>query len=249
MNDYIRKIASIVLTLIFCIAVIVGAGVILSIRNVNVEYLYFSSRGDEEYGRSHEKLDSLKGRNLMFLDEEDIYGCVSGEVISVESYEKIFPCTLNVVLKERLEQYVRPTSSGGYDVYDSQGGYMGTRQENINPADSSPNVLISVDDEVFDSVISACGAFKQNFGTIRNLISRVTAGYDKVTGMSNLTFEFYSGMKLVVVNYEELASEKISAASDCYNSLSHDEKLHGSIYAGSSGGGQSGVYASYNPLI
>lgn len=249
MNGYIRKISCAVLVLLFVIAAIVGAGVIFSVRNVNVEYVYYSERGNEEYLSSKEELMTLKGRNLLFLEEGDILSCVEGDVVAVDSVEKIFPCTINVVLKERLEQYVRPLSSGGYEVYDSQGRSMGTRQENINPADSSPNVIIDASDEAFASVVEACGFFKSSFGTIRNLVERVTATYDKVTALSTLTFEFYSGIKIVVTGYEVLSAEKISAAYGCYSGLSEYELLHGSIYAGSSGGGQSGVYASYNPLI
>ncbi len=249
MNGYIRKIVSVVLTLLFCVAVIVGVGVIMSVRNVNVEYIYYSSRGDGEYQAAKSNLDALKGENLMLLGDDDIASCVGGEIVAVESYQKVYPCTLNIVLKERLEQYARANSSGGYDVYDSFGNYMGVRGENINPADSSPNVLLTVDDQVFPAAVSVCGYFKNYFGTVRNIVERVEASYDNITQTSTMTLRLYSGLDIVLVDYEELAEQKISAVHDVYEGLSESQRLRGSIHAVSSGDSQSGVYAAYNALI
>ncbi|HIU79306.1 MAG TPA: hypothetical protein IAC67_00100 [Candidatus Coproplasma excrementipullorum] len=245
MNGYIRKITSIALTLLFCIAVIIGAGVMLSIRNVNVEYIYYSERGDGEYEQTVDNFEGLRGKNLLFLSDGEIAACVSGDILTLESYDKVYPCTLNIVVKERLEQYCRANSSGGYDVYDSQGRPMGSRSENINPADDSPNVLLVADDDELALVLQMCGYFADNFGSIRNLVESVTTGYDAILSNSSLTFRLYSGLQIVIYDYEEYSAQKISAVYNEYCTLSESEKLRGAICAVTLSAGTSGEYAAY----
>ncbi len=249
MNGYIRKITSFILTVLFCIAVIIGVGVILSVRNVNVEYIYYSERADEEFGEALENLNDLKGESLYLLGDDDVLACIGdGQQITVESYEKVFPCTLNVVLKERVEQYaVAVASSGGYDIYDSEGVYMCTRPENINPADDSPDVLLNVESDIFSVAVEICGYFKSYFGSVRNLIESVEAESDPITGTDIMTLNLYSGIKIIIVDYMESSEQKIAAAQGVYGGLSDGEKLRGSIYVVGNGGAQSGAYAVYQP--
>ena len=245
MKSYIRKIVSVILTLLFCVAIIIGAGVALSVRNVNIEYISYSSRGDEEREESAVRLNGLKGENLLFLSDEDIRACVGGETVSLESYSKVYPCTLNIVLKERVEQYARANSSGGYDMYAADGTEMGSRLENINPADGSPNVILVADDDRLDGVVSVCGYFRQSFGTIRNLVESVTVGYDAILQTSSLTFDMYSGLTVVINDYERYAEQKIAAVFDQYTTLSESRKLRGAICADTLADDVSGGYAAY----
>lgn len=238
MNGYIRKVVSIVLVLIFCVAVIAGASTILSVRNINIEYVYYSSEegGEsfayEEYVVACDNLNSLKGKNLIFLDDSDITDCIGGNIVYLESFEKVFPCTINVVLKEKLEQYSRPNASGGYDIYDSNGEFIETRDENINPVDSSPNVLIDVDDDqVFSIAVEICTYFKEQFGSLRNLVKTVTASYDSVLDTTHIILTLYSGLTIDISDYEEYAEEKISKVYEVYSQLQDNLKLRGSIFA------------------
>lgn len=245
MNGYIRKVVSVVLTLLFCAAIIIGAGVALSVRNINIEYISYSSRGDDEREQSVARLDSLKGENLLFLSEDDIAACVGGEIVSLESYEKIYPCTLNIVLRERMEMYARENSSVGYDMYAADGTLMGSRRQNINPADNSPNVLLTADDENLGEVIAICNCFKDNFGTIRNLVESVTVGYDAILQTAGLTFSLYSGLTIVINDYGQYTQQKMSAVYNEYLTLSESQKLRGAICADTLAEGVSGDYAVY----
>ena len=246
MNGYIRKIVTAVLALIFVTAVIVGVGVMLSVRNVNVEYIFYSDRGDSDYRASVERLDALKGENLASIEEDDIISCVDGSFVTVVGYEKIFPCTLNVVLRERVEVFARANASGGYDMFDSRGEFMYSRRQNINDADASPDVLLDVDDADFAAAVEICGYFRESFGTLRNLVRRVVTAHDVVTGTAEMTLEFYSGLKVVIVDYDEYADKKIAAVHDEYQTLDDGQKLRGSIYAVGSGEDGSDVFAAYN---
>ena len=238
MNGYIRKVVSIVLVLIFCVAVIAGACTILSVRNVNIEYIYYSSEEDgesfasDEYTITCDNLNSLKGKNLMFLGDADITNCISGNIIYMESFEKVFPCTINVVLREKLEQYSRANSSDGYDIYDSNGEFIETRDENINPVDSSPNVLIDIeDDQIFSIAIEVCTYFKEQFGSLRNLIKTVSASYDPVLDTTHMVLSLYSGLTIDISDYAEFTEEKIVKVYEVYSQLPDNLKLRGVIFA------------------
>ncbi len=237
------------MALVFVVAAVICFGVITSVRNVNVEYIYYSDRGNEEYELALGRLNGLKGSTLMSLGDDDVYACVQGQNINIKSYEKVFPCTLNVVLCERLEQYARPDGKGGYDVYDINGVYMGTRSSNVNPADDSPNVLLEVEDGDFDAAVAICGWVKEYFGSLRNLVNKVTKQYDAITETSRITLSLYSGLNIVLVDYEDFTESKVSAAAEVFLSLSDSQKLRGSIYSVNPGDSQSKVSAYYNALI
>ena len=254
MKGYIRKIISIVLVLVFCAAVIIGACVILSVKNVNIEYIYYSSSDDEvphsaqEFETASDNLNALKGQNMLFLSDEEITSCVYGNMVYIESFEKIFPCTINVVLRERREQYAKLNSSDLYDIYDTEGKYIETRSQNINPADNSPDVLLNVDDQAFEAAVEMCSYFKDCFGSLRNLVQSVTSLYDPVLDTANLTFRLYSGLTIVIYDYDEYAEEKMNEVYDEYERLSESQKLRGSIYAVSINDDADGDYAAYyNP--
>ncbi|MDE6074947.1 MAG: hypothetical protein K2G26_00750, partial [Clostridia bacterium] len=92
---YTRKLMAVGLAIVFCIAIVIGTGIILSVRNVNVTYIDYSGRYTEvEYAAARENLNKLKGSGLLFIGDDDVFGKVSAtEVLAVESYEKKFPCT------------------------------------------------------------------------------------------------------------------------------------------------------------
>lgn len=252
MNGYIRKIVAVILSLVFCVAVIVGVGVIFSVRNVNIEYIYYSEDGQAsssrtyaDYVTSADNLNALKGQSLVLLSMADVESCVSGRFISVQSCNKVFPSTLDIVLKERVEQFCRPNSSGGFDVYDSEGVYMLSRQENLNPADDSPDVLVYAQDESFSYVVQICGYFNQSFGSLRNLVRSASVSHDAILGSDNITLSLYSGLSIVIYDYDEYAEQKISAVYEIYDGLSESQKLRGSIYAVSRSGSSYAPYAAY----
>lgn len=249
MNIHIRKIVSVILTLLFCVAVIIGVGVMLSVRNVNVEYVYHSSRGDQAFERAKEELQSLKGYNLALIGDEDVSSRVDGALLVVQSCEKVFPCTLNIVIRERQERYAAANPAGGYDMYDSEGGYMGTRAENINPSDSSPNILVSADEGGFPSVIAACNAFEQCFGSVRNMVGAVVLSYDKITDTRSMTLSLYRGLDIVIFDYDDRIGEKVAAAAECFSGLTESQKMRGSINVVAGGGARPDISSVYNPLI
>ena len=244
--NYIRKVVALILSLVFCAALIVGAGVALSIKNVNVEYIYYTTGGDEDYAYSANQLNTLKGTNLLFLSEEDIMRCVGGKgAICVASYEKVFPCTLNVVLKERRETFARQNENGLYAVYDEDGTFIRGSAQNLNEIDECPNVLLDVPDDKFDDAVSSSLLFKNYFGSLRNIVKKVTVANDLITNSYNITFSLYCGVEITISDFTVFSEEKMSSCYRVFSSLSDENKLRGCIMCVCTGSDVSGVYAEY----
>lgn len=244
--NYIRKVVALILTLVFCAALVVGAGVALSIKNVNVEYIYYTTGGDEDYEYSTRQLNTLKGTNLLFLEEQDIMRCIGTKgTICVASYEKVFPCTLNVVLKERRETFARQNDNGLYAVYDEDGTFIRGSAQNINENDLCPNVLLDVSDDNFSAAVEMSLLFKNYFGSLRNLVKKVTVANDIITDTENITFSLYCGVEIEISDFAVFSDEKMSSCYRVFSSLSDDSKLRGSVLCVCTGSDVSGVYAEY----
>lgn len=245
---YVRKITALILSIIFCAALVIGIGVIFSIKNVNVEYIDYSGEYLEEYEATKQKLNMLKGSGLLFLNEEDVTEKVTDDsVITVESYTKAFPCTLNVVLRERVECFaVRKLN--GYSVYDEEGKFIksGAYKDGqvipLNSLDGSPDVLLNVDDEDIPAVAELCGYFKEEFGSLRRLVESVT-----VTSQLDVTvasFSMRSGLDIAVSNWKVNGLEKLREAHLIYSGLTDSQLVCGIITA-ADGTDSSGPVAKY----
>lgn len=241
--NYIRKVVSLILSLIFCAALVVGAAVILAIKNVNVEFINYSSEYISEYETSKSRLEKLKGTNLLFLSEEDVVECVgASEYIVVESFSKMFPCSVDVVIKERVETYSVKTENG-YGVYDADGVFIRNVRENINALDGSPNVLLNFGADKISGAVEVCSQFKDKFSSLRNLVKSVDIVEDALA--ETMTLNLYSGLKITLIDYSVLTESKMASVFRVYSSLSESDKLHGVIRAFDSNGELSSVDAAY----
>ncbi len=236
------------LAIIFCIAIVIGTGIILSVRNVNVSYIDYSGKYTEvEYAAARENLNKLKGSGLLFIDDEDVYGKVlATEVLAVESYEKKFPCTVNVVIRERVECFTFKTESG-YTVYDDYGKEIrtvDTAEAPVNTLDGCPNVVLDCLPEQVEELATVCRYFKENFGALRRLVVGVSV--KKYLELEILTITLRSGVTISVSEWHTAVQQKIKKAYETYSSLNDYQRAGGTITVidGSDG---SGAVAKYKP--
>lgn len=248
---YIRKLVAFILSIAFCAAVIIGLGVILAVKNVNVEFIKYSAEGSDEavmteYYASKQNLEKLKGSNLLFLGEEDVFNCVGSDApFFIVSCEKIFPCTVNILLKERVETFAFATDEG-YNIYDETGKLLRVSKSNLNSLDGSPNVLVEADLSDLGTVASLCSFFRKDFTTLRNYVKSVTVGDSLIDRASTFIFNLHTGLKIVIADYETLPEEKVWAAYVEYLSLSESQRLSGTISVVDSNGEASSVQAVYS---
>jgi hypothetical protein len=165
-------------------------------------------------------------------------------VLYVSSYEKVFPCTINIQIKERRECFAYKTDDG-YNIYDETGATIRQAKTNINLSDSSPNVLIVGDISYVSKAAEICGYFKNSFSALRGLVESVEIEDSIIEKGSTFTFNFYSGLKIIIADYNTLAEEKVKRAYDEYLTLSDSDKLRGAIRAVDKDGTATSVQAVY----
>ena len=232
---YIRKVTALVLSIIFCAAIVIGLGVIFSVKNVNVEYVDYSGEYTAEYAKTKENLNKLKGSGVLFLSEKDVESKLSDEgVIAIESYEINYPCTVNVKLKERVECFVVKTGEV-FSVYDEDGKFMRSVRtesgEYLNALDGSPDISVftagqgRLTAEDFNCVAALGKEVKKSFGALRKIVESVTI-YDS---LNTANIRFRSGISIVVSDWKNNASDKVEAAYATYLNLSDKQRTCGMI--------------------
>lgn len=227
---HVRKVLVIGLIVVFLIALVIGAGVMFSVRNVNVTYINYSSSSDAEYEQCKKKLKEIKGSSLLFLKDGDIdEKIIYSQSIAVDSYEKIFPCTVNVVLKERVECYAFKTA-GGYSLYDEDGKFIKTVSGDTEPSnalDGCPDVLLDVKEKDIKAAVNLCNYFKEKFGSVRRQLESVSA--QSFFGMEVAELRLRSGLVISVSEWRSSGELKIGKAYDLYKGLDDSEKVNGTI--------------------
>ena len=227
---YIRKVMATGLALIFLIALVIGTGVIFSVRNVNVTFISYSDACDEAYAKTRANLNKLKGSGLLFINGDDVYGKVSDpQLLAIESYEKKMPCTVNIIVRERVECFAVKTEAG-YDVYDDAGKLIkSTADESapMNALDGCPDVIVEATAEKIEAVAAVCGYFKDSFGGLRRIVDSVSV--KKYLELEMLVIKLRSGITVSLSEWTVDSERKIKAARDEYEGLSDVQRTAGTI--------------------
>lgn len=233
---YVRKIAVYLISVIILASLVIGCGMIFSVRNVNVTVLGYSDSAKDGVSDVKIKLLALyRGTVMAFVDEDDVVNSIDGGKYVVESCEKIMPCTLNVTIKERMECYY-VANGDGFSVYDDGGAYIRRAQDEAgarNEFDGAANVKIygAENDDDFKSVAKAGEAFKEKFSSLRAVTSSVTLQKSKSEIVpSRIIFTLKSGLEIEIQNFETALAEKTAAVYARFERLSAEQKLKGRVF-------------------
>lgn len=228
---YVKKIAALVIGIAFFAAVIICIGRIFAVRNVNVTLVTYSEDSTESYNNAKTALKRFKGESIIFLRSSDVSETFEGSNFTLTSCSKKYPCTINIVLKERLETFA--VSVGGqYSMYDDEGKFLRKHTENENINDGSPNVEISgVTADEIEEVAKVAAAFKSEFKSLRSIVCGITLDSDSAIEdyTEKLIFKLRCGLKIELDNYAEYTEEKIGAAYAEFSRLTDGEKLNGTL--------------------
>lgn len=250
----LRKFLALCLAIVFLIALVIGAGIILSVQNVNVRYVYYGEdEHSAEYAETRKSLDTLKGSGLLFIGKEDVEGKIlNGDVLALDSFEKVYPCTINVVIRERAETFALKSDNGlGYTVYDEAGAFI-KEASTADNADGCPNVLVlDADASAMEDVARICGYFKETFSSFRRLIESVSIS--RISDNETFEFLFRSGFKIRIYGWNSSDSVngdqiKIKKAYEKYGTLTDGQKLEGviDVIANKEGGEPAVIYPGYS---
>ena len=170
---YIRKAIALVLIAVFIAAVAIGLSVIFAVRNVNVCTVDYATGSDcdgtDEFSEAVASvkagLSDFEGKTITSVRDDDIAAVVNASgYAEFVSAERIYPCTINVTVRERVEVFAVPADDGTYyTMLDGNCSAIATKQSNANNIDGSPNVvLFGVPAEDYTLVTSLCNTMAQN---------------------------------------------------------------------------------------
>lgn len=230
---YLRKLITTLIIVIFLSSVVIGAGVILAVKNVNITLETYTFADKQEGaqtvidGYKQKILDKYRGNLIYGVDEKDIEELIDGDY-SLVKFEKILPCTINLTLRERKETFAIIRGET-YNVYDETGTLLDEGLAEIDPYD----ILVDIKNgETIESVAAICGTFKEEFSALRAILKKVEcldASYSSMPYSNRIIFNFNSGLTLDIRDYNDRLKEKVEAAYGVYSSLSGDKKLKGTI--------------------
>lgn len=239
---YLRKIAYMLLVLIFIGSVIVGIGVILAVKNVNINiesysypYSEWEQMPEDEKSAAASKVEEFRkvvydkyhGKLIGFVDDAELAHCFDESGYIFESCKKIYPCTLEITVKERRETFAVPVGDGSYKTYDAIGEFLPDDNDEVNNLDGSPDVILSGGSSDEDVVkIARIGSdFSKYFSALRAVVSKIelhsSEGY--------LQFDLRCGIKIHLADYANLTENKIRKAYEKFSALGGEEKLSGTI--------------------
>ncbi len=251
---YVRKIIVLLIGLVFFAAIVISLGMIFAVRNINVTMITYADAESEIYSESFNNaktsLEVFKGESILFVGEKSVAGIVKDSNYTLDSFEKKYPCTINISLRERLETF--SVSVGGmYSMYDSDGRHLRNSAENNNVNDGTPNVeLLAVPIDKIESVAHIAGMFKSSFGGLRSLVAAISIDSSpEIEGYTErLYFNLRCGLKIQIVDYSADTAEKINEAYKKFVTLTDRQKLSGTIRSYRIGGENGLINADYSKI-
>jgi len=228
---HIRKIVALLIGVVFFAAIVISIGMIFAVKNINVTMLTYSDDCTESYIDAKSSLKSIKGQSILFVRSADLSDALGDSNYALESYEKKYPCTINVVLKERLELFA--VSVGGqYSMYDSDGKFLRKDIENRNINDNSPNVeLTGIAVEEVEDVAKVAMMFKKKFNSLRSVVTSINVDNNPLIEnyTAKIIFNLRCGLKIELDNYTEYTDEKLDTAYLKFCTLTDRQKLSGTL--------------------
>lgn len=234
---FLRKTATLLITVIFIAAFAIGIGVIFSVRNVNVSLLSYEFEADSK--GAYDKISEIKqnilaecrGTVIMFVGEEDVLSHVDDGYV-LDSFERVYPCTLNITLRQRIDTFAVEKGER-YSVYDESGVYLFDCDSVINSIDEAPNIIVEGADNSSDinTIASVCALFKGRFSSLRSSVERVKLEKAQTAlAQDKVIFVLRCGIIIEIQDYARYTAEKIGEAYREFSSLTGEQKLKGTIY-------------------
>lgn len=246
-----RALIFLLTTVIIAFAVLIFVG-LFSVKDIDVNYSIY---GDNEYDLV-EVLSKFKGKNLIFLDEEEVQKELEAKtVLKIDEIKKVYPSTIKVSVSSRQERFAIEGENGEYFIVDDEYAVVAIRNDIANNTDTLENVLVRFDvsDNLQFSLRSSLDfsnailfSFKtvaDSFKSPRDEIEQIYVYETEERGNIRITVFMRSGVKIVLYKATERTQEKIVTAKNKLAGLADTDKLFGEIICLEREGGE--IYATY----
>ena len=101
-----KKMCILILSFVFAVIMIAVGFFALTVNDISVDFTMCDS-DDTQVLKVKEELKVFEGRNLLFVDKEDVVSVIEKDpYLECISVEKKFPGTVNIVVVERREAYI-----------------------------------------------------------------------------------------------------------------------------------------------
>ena len=216
----------------FAVAAVAACVTLFSVKKVSAE---FSVYGDSYAEEIQNDLDGLKGKNMVFLKESEVYAlCDKYPYYEVTAVEKSYPNVLKVSIKKRMEAFKISDADKTY-VLDGEGHVLSDNgqaefPQNIVPVSlgelkiSSASLgekMVTSDDGLFYSVINASRS-AGHIDVVKKIGFELLYDGENYTG--RLVVETYTGVEIKIFKIEDDGENKIREAFNKYETLSDYEK-------------------------
>ncbi len=242
-----KKIAVILIAVAFSLVVLFSCIALFSVKKVEIDY---AVSNDTDISDIQQTLDEYLGKNLMFLDENDVKDSLKEfHYMEILSVEKSFPNVLRVKIEERREIYhiissgkVYITTAEGFvlDVIDQSEYQSNTERDKItmiiseiDPVNSTEKdaeligtgvgETISIMDDGF--LTNVCDMAKSVHLTdcIKEIKVEKIA-HDTAEPAKDVLITTYTGVKIRIMDADKKGLEKIEKAFFEYDQSSTDYK-------------------------
>lgn len=222
---YIRKIVVFFAALIFLIAVIVGLAVIFAVKNVNVTFITYTEI--ENLSESQEiargELKKIRGTSMLLVEKDDVLKSVDGGEYNLVVFEKVYPCTLNIKLEQRVAVF-NATINSETATYDGDGNFL----KNAENESATVKIVGASNEEDILAVANVCKSFKSQFGGLKSLVQSVTIVPDK--DYETVVFSLYGGFEIDIVKFRQKTDVKCECVAKEFKALSDLNKTAGSLH-------------------
>ncbi len=254
-----KKILVIVISVLFCLAVLFSCIFIFSVKDVVVTCTVYGGEKVEQINKSFE--DKFEGKNLLFLDTDDVSDMLEDNpYYIVESVEKDYPNVLNIKIKERLATYYIQTTDKVYktndygvvlDWYKKEEFTDKTSREMIYLSLRGVNVTSAIKGEIIktdcDELVSSIFTMSKAVN-LTDCINHVDAVVDQSKTVKDAIFKTYTGVEIWVENAHVRGEEKIVRGfNGYYNNADDYIKISGYINVLMQLDGEIVVTASLSP--
>lgn len=214
----------------FFVAVAVSFVTVFSVKQVYAEFSVF---GADDCAEIQKELDVFKGRNLIFLNEQDVYSVAEDHpYYEIVSAEKVYPNLLKVRVKKREEAFTVGVSgrtfvidADGYVLNDTgvtEGKTLDFDIGNLTVTGCAVGGKIETSsDGLFYSVLSMAKSVK-----LSDYFSAVSLG---TSGLKDVVLLTKTGVKIRVDKPEISGAEKLAAALNFYDNASDYQKIFNEI--------------------
>ncbi len=235
-----KRLVITLLSLIFVAVVALFFTALYSVKDVHCEYSVYDSSDVE---KAEEILQSFKGKNLIFLNENEVKNAIlENTSLKVEKVEKVFPNKIEVKLTSRQERFAVLSPSGNYYVLDEDFTVVAIRGDISNSADELNNIVVDFQvenkpvlelkqtiDTVNDLRYKALRTCVEPFESPRDVIESITLYETEEAGNFRVFIKLREGVTIVVYKALTSTENKILAGLAKYATLADKDKLIGEI--------------------